>query len=130
MSPFSAMAHRARAAISHTVPPRKGVSSPRRGTWSRKCWRSLVVQSRYKRRGLGERSGLIEEPDPEARGARMSCGEGAGVGAAHFEESLEPHIGEERGEMVGPIVEGRILARKPVEAAPRKSLNEAPATSI
>ena len=47
----------------------------------------------------------------------MSSGHKTCVGAAHFQELLEPHIGEERGEVIGPIVEGRIFAGKPVETA-------------
>ena len=41
--------------------------------------------------------------------------EGPGVGAAHFEEALEPHLRKERGQMVGPVVDGGLLARQRVE---------------
>ena len=68
------------------------------------------------RGSLGERGWVIEQPDPKGR-KRHELGIRTCVGAAHLEEPLEPHIGKERGEMIGPIVEGRIFARKPIETA-------------
>jgi hypothetical protein len=57
-----------------------------------------------------ERDVVVENADPERRQA-ADAPPGAAVGAAHFEEFLEPHFRENGGEVIGPIRHLRLDVR-------------------
>ena len=56
-----------------------------------------------------QRALVIHQPNPEGRkGAKTPPR--ATIGTAHFDEFLHPRLGEERGQMIGPIAQRRLLA--------------------
>ena len=58
-----------------------------------------------------ERRVVIENADPVGRQRRQPP-PGAAVGAAHFEITLEPHLGKDRRDVVRPIGDGGAFARQ------------------
>ena len=109
--------------------PAKRRIDPRRGTASRNRLTLARRSSPGKRHGGVERRVCRRagrSRAPAARRARAT----AGVGAAHLEEALQPHLGEQRGEMIVPIVERRALARERRQLAGEKIAERCPATSI
>ncbi len=65
--------------------------------------------------GLIERLLIIKQPNPE-RGQRANAPPAAAVGAAHFEEFLQAHFREQRGQMIRPVVDGRPFAGQCAQA--------------
>ena len=57
-----------------------------------------------------ERRLIVEQPDPQG-GQGVQRRQRTGVGAAHFEVALQPHLGKGRGDVIGPVAQGRLLAR-------------------
>ena len=60
--------------------------------------------------GRVERGRVVEQADPQGRQRRQHR-QRTGIGAAHLEVVLQPHLGEGRGDVVGPVVDRRQLAR-------------------
>ena len=56
-----------------------------------------------------ERGIVIKETDPIGR-QRRNPPPRSTIGAAHLEIALEPHLGKDRRDVVGPIRDGRTLA--------------------
>ena len=66
-----------------------------------------------------ERGTIIEQPDPERR-QRADPAPRPAIGAAHFEEALEPHLREDGREVIGEIGHQRLLAGERRQAAVEK----------
>src|SRR6185312_3152506 len=64
---------------------------------------------------------VVEQADPE-RGQRAQPVPRAAVGAAHFQVLLEAHLGEGGGEVVGPVLHGRLGAGQRGEFAGHEAL--------
>ena len=64
----------------------------------------------------GERVLVVEQTEAERR-QREDALARADVGAAHLEVALQPHLGKDRRQVVGPIGDGRALARQRGEPA-------------
>ncbi|MCH7679277.1 methionine synthase, partial [candidate division KSB1 bacterium] len=54
---------------------------------------------------------IVHQPGPHRR-QRAQPAPRPAVGAAHLEEGLEPHLGKQGGQMIGPVGDGRHLARQ------------------
>ncbi len=66
--------------------------------------------------GRIEGGGIVEQPDKQGR----QCGQHrarSSVGAAHLEITLQPDLGKDRREVIGPVGKGRMLARRGRETA-------------
>src|SRR6516164_2735527 len=59
---------------------------------------------------------VIEQADPE-RGQRRQPAPRPTIGAAHFQITLQPHLGENRRQMVSPVRQRRAFARQRVALA-------------
>ena len=59
--------------------------------------------------GGGQRRRVIQNPGPQG-GQGADPAPRAAVGAAHLQIGLQPHLGEEGGQVVVPVLQGRILA--------------------
>ena len=54
---------------------------------------------------------VIGQPDPEGRQGAQTA-PGAAIRAAHLDELLHPRLGEDGGQVVGPVGQGRNLSRQ------------------
>src|SRR3954469_14554259 len=70
---------------------------------------ALDVPVLYQVPGRVERLLVVEEADPQS-GKSADAAPAAAVGAAHFEEALQTHLGECRREVICPVGDRRLLA--------------------
>ena len=118
------------APASSTLRSRISALKPSLGTSSRSFWRSSAVQSFTISQPASSAVVVVEQADPERRQRRQPPPRSA-VGAAHFEIALEPHFGEDRARVVGPVRDGRPLARQIGKLAGEEDRGTTcPATSI
>ncbi len=71
-----------------------------------------------------ERRVVVEHPGPERRQGRQAR-ERPVVGAAHLQIGLQPHLGEQGGGVVGPVLQRRPLARHVLQLAGREGAERA-----
>ncbi len=115
ISPASARAITS-PATSRSGRPRISARSPSLPASRRSASRSSALQSRQRSQAASSDGPVVEQSDPE----RRQCADpppGPAVGAAHLHELLQPHLGKDGGEVVGPVGEGGLLAGERGETA-------------
>jgi hypothetical protein len=76
-----------------------------------------------------QRGLVVEQADPERR-QRAEAIPRAAVGAAHLQVFLQPHFGEGGGQVVGPVLQRRLLARQRRQLAREEIAEDWPLASI
>ena len=87
---------------------------PARGTAARMATASSQPAPRSSASAAASAASSYSRPTQSADCASIMSG-AAGVGAAHLQEALEPHVGEHGGHVVGEVAHGGVVAGQVVQ---------------